>query len=42
MVHTNATYAWFMEMHDGKITKVTAFLDNIKFANVMKLVPPQE
>jgi uncharacterized protein len=31
----NMSYAWFMEMKNGKIVKVTAFLDGIQFNDVM-------
>ncbi|WP_316778673.1 nuclear transport factor 2 family protein [Pedobacter antarcticus] len=33
----NGDYAWFMQFENGKITKVTAFLDNQKFAEAMAL-----
>lgn len=32
----NMSYAWFMQMKNGKIIKVEAFLDAIQFANVMQ------
>lgn len=32
----NMSYAWFMQMKNGKIIKVEAFLDGIQFANVMQ------
>jgi ketosteroid isomerase-like protein len=35
----NMSYAWFMQMEKGKIVKVTAFLDGIQFADVMKRLP---
>jgi len=31
----NASYAWNMEMKDGKIFKVVAFLDGIEFQDIM-------
>jgi len=33
------TYAWFMEMKDGKIVNVTAFFDSIAFDELWKRVP---
>ena len=36
------TYAWFMEMKDGKIVKVTAFFDAIAFDEFWKRVQPRE
>ncbi|MFZ4928659.1 nuclear transport factor 2 family protein [Chryseobacterium sp. Mn2064] len=33
----NGEYAWFMKFENGKIIKVTAFLDNQKFAKTMLL-----
>lgn len=33
----NGDYAWFMQFENGKITKVTAFLDNQKFSEAMAL-----
>jgi uncharacterized protein len=36
------TYAWFMEMRDGKIVKATAFFDSIAFDEFWKRVPPKE
>jgi uncharacterized protein len=35
------SYAWFMQMHGGKIVKVTAFLDGIQFADVMSRLSEQ-
>jgi ketosteroid isomerase-like protein len=32
----NMAYAWFMEMKNGKIVKVTAFLDGLQFDDIMK------
>lgn len=32
------SYAWFMEMENGKIVRVQAFLDGIKFADIMQRV----
>jgi ketosteroid isomerase-like protein len=29
------SYAWFMEMKNGKIVKVTAFLDGLQFTDIM-------
>jgi len=37
----NMSYAWFMKMKDGRIVQVDAFLDGIKFAEVMKSIPAQ-
>jgi uncharacterized protein len=36
------TYAWFMEMRDGKIVNVTAFFDSIAFDEFWKRVRPKE
>jgi hypothetical protein len=36
------TYAWFMELRDGKIVNVTAFFDSITFDEFWKRVPPRE
>ena len=33
------TYAWFMQMRDGKIIKVTAFYDAVAFDDLWKRVP---
>lgn len=33
----NGDYAWFMQFKDGKVIRVTAFLDNQKFAEAMAL-----
>ena len=38
----NMSYAWFMKMKEGKIIQVDAFLDGIKFADVMKRIPAQK
>ena len=35
------TYAWFMEMRDGKIVKATAFFDSIAFDEFWKSVQPK-
>ncbi|MBD2095094.1 nuclear transport factor 2 family protein [Trichocoleus sp. FACHB-591] len=35
------TYAWFMEMRDGKIVNVTAFFDSITFDEFWRRVPPR-
>ena len=32
----NMSYAWFMQMKNGKIVKVEAFLDGIQFSDVMQ------
>lgn len=34
----NMSYGWFMEMKNGRIVKVTAFLDGIQFADIMKRI----
>jgi ketosteroid isomerase-like protein len=34
------TYAWFMEMREGKIVKVTAFFDSIAFDEFWNRVQP--
>lgn len=34
------TYAWFMEVHDGKIVNVIAFFDSIAFDEFWKRVEP--
>ena len=34
----NVSYAWFMEMKDGKIVKVTAFLDTLDFETIFKRI----
>jgi len=31
-----SSYSWYMQMDKGKIIRVTAFLDGIEFANIMK------
>ena len=36
------TYAWFMEMRDGKIVEATAFFDSIAFDEFWKRVQPKE
>ena len=36
------TYAWFMEMRDGKIVKATAFFDSIAFDEFWKRVQPRK
>jgi uncharacterized protein len=36
------TYAWFMELRDGKIVKATAFFDSIVFDEFWKRVQPRE
>ncbi|MBD2682288.1 MULTISPECIES: nuclear transport factor 2 family protein [Nostoc] len=36
------TYAWFMEMRDGKIVKVIAFFDSIAFDEFWRRVPPRK
>jgi uncharacterized protein len=36
------TYAWFMELKDGKVIKVTAFFDSIVFDEFWKRVQPHE
>ena len=36
------TYAWFMEMRDGKIVKATAFFDSIAFDEFWKRVQAKE
>lgn len=38
----NMSYAWFMQMQNGRIIKVDAFLDGIQFADIMKRIPVQE
>lgn len=37
--YTN-TYAWFFEMHDGKVTDATAFFDSIEFNDLWRRVQP--
>lgn len=34
------TYAWFMQMRDGKIVRVTAFFDTIEFTDFWKRIAP--
>lgn len=36
------TYAWFMEMEDGKIVKATAFFDSIAFDDFWKRMQAKE
>ncbi len=36
------TYAWFMQMRDGKIVRVTAFFDTIEFTDFWKRIAPQQ
>ena len=36
------TYAWFMEMRDGRIVNITAFFDSIAFDEFWKRVEPRE
>jgi uncharacterized protein len=35
----DATYCWNMQMKDGKIFRVVAFLDGIEFADIMARIP---
>ena len=35
------TYAWFMDLRDGKIVNVTAFFDSITFDEFWRRVPPR-
>lgn len=35
------TYAWFMEMHEGRIVRVTAFFDTRLFDEMWMRVPPR-
>ena len=35
----NMSYAWFMQMKNGKIYQVDAFLDGVQFAVIMKRLP---
>lgn len=35
----NMAYAWFMKMKNGRIVQVDAFLDGIKFADIIKRIP---
>jgi uncharacterized protein len=35
------TYAWFLQMRDGKIVRVTAFFDSIEFTDFWKRVSPR-
>lgn len=37
----NMSYAWFMQMKNGKIYQVDAFLDGIQFADIMKRLPAE-
>lgn len=34
-----SSYSWYMEMKQGKIIKVVAFLDGTEFADIMKRIP---
>jgi uncharacterized protein len=36
------TYAWFLEMRDGKIVKAAAFFDPIEFNDLWKRVSPRD
>lgn len=36
----NASYSWYMQMQQGKIVHVVAFLDGIEFADIMKRITP--
>jgi ketosteroid isomerase-like protein len=36
------SYAWFMEMRDGKVVKPMAFFDSIAFDEFWKRVQPKE
>jgi uncharacterized protein len=35
------TYAWFMQMRDGKIVRVTAFFDTVEFTDFWKRIAPR-
>jgi ketosteroid isomerase-like protein len=35
------TYAWFFQMHNGKVTDATAFFDSIEFDDLWRRVPPE-
>ncbi len=35
------TYAWFLEMHDGRIVRANAFFDSIAFDDFWQRVEPQ-
>lgn len=35
------TYAWFMQMRDGKIVRVEAFLDSLALNDLWQRVPPR-
>ncbi|WP_255480247.1 nuclear transport factor 2 family protein [Mucilaginibacter sp. E4BP6] len=35
----NASYCWNLQMHNGKIVKGFAFLDNIAFADILSRLP---
>ncbi|MBT2560246.1 nuclear transport factor 2 family protein [Pedobacter sp. ISL-68] len=37
-----SSYAWFMQMKEGKIINVTAFLDGLEFGDIMKRLPGDE
>lgn len=34
----NMSYAWFMQMQNGKITNVVAFLDGLRFEDILKRI----
>jgi ketosteroid isomerase-like protein len=36
------TYAWFFEMHDGKVVKAWAFFDSVEFNEFWQRVTPAE
>lgn len=36
------TYAWFLEIHDGKVTKATAFFDSVTFNDFWTRVQPAQ
>lgn len=35
-----STYAWFAELHDGKVTRANAFFDSIEFNELWTRVAP--
>ncbi|MET0463930.1 MAG: nuclear transport factor 2 family protein [Chitinophagaceae bacterium] len=35
----NMSYAWFMQMKNGRIINVVAFLDGIRFNDILKRIP---
>ncbi|RYY55043.1 MAG: nuclear transport factor 2 family protein [Chitinophagaceae bacterium] len=37
----NMSYAWFMQMKDGRIFNVVAFLDGIRFNDILQRIPVQ-